>query len=286
MTTPRPPADSRLETLEREVARLAQVAGRTATREPNQGFPPQIRLAETWSSLPENYPASGNTFDIRFLDGALDVWSPGQRTATYTPRSLTTQTVAHVVDDRWFPRLTRVRVLQQNRKWWILDAVPPVPKAYVAGSKVFAGTFNGTFYEDYGLELHIIANGFGGNYGDLLEEYSPFGVDSVRFPSGGQGVVIMDVSIEPIPFGPSDKTGWFNVALNSTTAAQLTFIGAAARFPISQSTLGSTYAWHGSFAGAFFAVAAGSFNVQLQKYNIDSDPTVTVRLQFLANAPS
>jgi hypothetical protein len=139
MTTPRPPADSRLETLEREVARLAQVAGRTATREPNQGFPPQIRLAETWSSLPENYPASGNTFDIRFLDGALDVWSPGQRTATYTPRSLTTQTVAHVVDDRWFPRLTRVRVLQQNRKWWILDKVEDHPALHMQVTSPCAG---------------------------------------------------------------------------------------------------------------------------------------------------
>lgn len=110
----------RLEVLERQLHHTRQQLDAIVTRQALLGKPEQLRLVHTYKSE-GSYPAPvGNTFDIRFLDGALDTWSPGERTATYTERSATGQSVATTFDKRWIlPAKTCVAALLNN-KWWIV----------------------------------------------------------------------------------------------------------------------------------------------------------------------
>lgn len=84
--------------------------------------PQQVRLVRTYASTPESYPTPpANTFDVRFLDTALDVWSPGNRTPTFSARSESRQTTASTYDGRFIlPDKDCVAALL-NEHWWIVD---------------------------------------------------------------------------------------------------------------------------------------------------------------------
>lgn len=122
MTTPHSSSGSRLDSLERQVAALRGQL-EALTRGPALQFPQNVRLAMTYSSAPETYPAApANTFKIRFVDATLDSWAEGDRTPTFTDRSASEQTVAHVLNGSYVGRNTLVRVLNLQRKWWIIDS--------------------------------------------------------------------------------------------------------------------------------------------------------------------
>lgn len=112
-------AGSRLESLERELARLRALVdaagGRTAVR----AAPLVYTLAKTFKT--GQWPAPpANAFDVRFLDIELDTWSPGTRTVTTTPRSASAQAVAATFDGRYLLPDKVVELARFNRRWWVV----------------------------------------------------------------------------------------------------------------------------------------------------------------------
>lgn len=111
----------RLELVEREL-RHAQQLLQAVARVGAVNTAQQVRVVKTYASTPESYPAPpANTFDIRFIDTALNLWSPGTRTPTLTPRSDDAQSIASTLDQRFIlPDKICVAALL-NEHWWIFE---------------------------------------------------------------------------------------------------------------------------------------------------------------------
>lgn len=290
MTTPHASLESRLEALERENAEFRQQLARFAAREPAPAHPQQVRLARTYSSTPESYPAAGDTFDIRFLDGALDVWSPGDREATYTPRSAGQQQVAHSVDGSYWPRDTIVRVCYQNRHWWILDKQPRPSYAEVRGSRTFNGSLQGglgvTSYLDNAMPLELASDVDG-----FLEEFMHFGVQKVRFKRPCQGHFTLQYDLDFIPGDgtltpPAAREGWFHIFLNNDPFAGNPFmVGGTALFRVRQE-FGTLEGHTNSISGVFQAPGNQlQLNLRVDKLSTNPAIPVSIRLGILIFPP-
>lgn len=270
----------RIEALEAQV-RSAQPDSERALREGRSVLKRDVRIAKTFESSPGTYPAEpANTFDIRFVDTALDVWSPGDRTLTATPRSAGQQTVATTVDGHYVPVDTLVRVVFLHRKWWIIDPqVPTFPTAIVTGGTTFSEV-SPDF--DNSMPLFISADPTG-----LLEPVVVGDVDLVRFTRPCSGLIVFYVEVGPIewddaiPLGEL-RWGWFQARMNSISGAALLGIeGADGKLPVSQHKAAHTTAWISSFAGRFDCAAAnGTFSIHLRRGVITASPLVTVRIHL------
>lgn len=121
--TPHGHAVDRLAELERHNAALERRLAALEARDPFVGPIEQVWIAKTYSSSPEGYPSPpANCFDIRFIRPKLDVYSPGDRTATLTPRSADAQAVACAYDGRYLLRDTLCEVARIGTRWWIIGA--------------------------------------------------------------------------------------------------------------------------------------------------------------------
>ena len=290
--------ERRLQALERRCATLEKENQRLL-REALLTHPESVRLAKTFGS--EDYPETGSTLPIQFVDGSLedDDWTPGEHVATYQPRSASMQTTAQVVADTWLPAGTLVRVLRANRRWWIIDNVSrKLARGCVAGTRSFDGTQDpgtGTSlggqatYSDNAMALSIFSPGtLYLNQGDLLEEFTApgSGIAAVKFKRASQGMVFFNVAMSSLSqSGASQKLGRFRVILSPNTNFFLN-VDCGGWFPVVQNPNGfatdpGSFGWEGTFASAYSAGADGYFGIGMRKQNFDVNPTVSVRIQFI-----
>lgn len=130
----------RIEALERELA-TTRSQWRQMIREAKQGAAPRVRLVKTFKPSGEEYPAApANTFRIRFVDLAQELWEPGERTKTETPRSATEQTLAATIDGSWVPKDTLCTAIRANRRWWIQPVTAGVPTRWAVAADGLAGS--------------------------------------------------------------------------------------------------------------------------------------------------
>ena len=146
---PKPQRDQ-IADLQREVASLrAEIRGLDRNRF-NYQATPRVRTAITWTVDPASYPgASFSTVPIIFTDGMVNQSGPSSTAPTFTNLSTDPKHYATTLDGSHTPRATRVFVLEENGRWWIIGGsggtvnvcntikaypiVTPGPNMYVIG---------------------------------------------------------------------------------------------------------------------------------------------------------
>lgn len=162
------PDRDRIAQLERENAAILNRLAALEGRDPFVDNVDQVWLAQTYSSSPEGYPdPPADTFDIRFIRPKLDVWSPGDRTPTLTPRSASGQSVAAAYDGRYLLRNTICEVMRIGTRWWIIGSAGLEHFGRTKSSLSKGGTvsvdllqWNGTKLIDTGKDLTGVQDKF------------------------------------------------------------------------------------------------------------------------------
>ena len=147
---PKPQRDQ-IADLKREIDALrAEIRGLDRNRF-NYQPKPRVRTAITWTVSPASYPDNTHsTVPIVFTDGAVDQSGPSTTPPSFTNQSTNPLHYATTLDDTHVARATRVFVLEENGRWWIIGAagggtvdvcatikaypiVTPGPNMYVIG---------------------------------------------------------------------------------------------------------------------------------------------------------
>ena len=121
-----PNYEVRLDRLEADVRRIAELADQSAEREARLGQVRNPRLAKTVMG-DVSYPAADdspvpNTYPIVFLDSTWTEDQGGQ-TPTHTERQTNYAALAHLPDEKpyaYLPEGSIVVVAWDNRRWWIV----------------------------------------------------------------------------------------------------------------------------------------------------------------------
>lgn len=114
-----PSYDDELTRLGAEIRELQQRADQAAEREARVGLPRQPRLARTCREEAgvDDYPSSGDTFWIQFLDSTFTE-TEGDQTPTHTERQADGAVVAHSLGG-YLAEDTVVFAARDNGRWWI-----------------------------------------------------------------------------------------------------------------------------------------------------------------------
>lgn len=147
--------EQRVIELEREVEDLKrQVRGLASGANVNVQATPRVRLAKCWTESAPAYPDNTHvTLPIVFLDGDVDQSAADTTPPTFTHLSADASHYATTIDNSYVARGEVVWVLEQNRKWWILQ---PQPGEQEPVEEVFIGTLaEDVLVEDVLIDIDV-----------------------------------------------------------------------------------------------------------------------------------
>lgn len=133
---------NRLDVIEQQLLQVRHDMGGQTSRDGNIQPPLQVRLAKTVStSGGGSYPTEpADTFGILFVDGTYTQTAGNQNNTQTDRRAAPAVEVAHSIKRKYYPVNTRVWVVRQNHKWWIVEEAGDMFRhGKVYGSPITAG---------------------------------------------------------------------------------------------------------------------------------------------------